>query len=62
MKLSLIDFAGFKTRDSFAGIGRDIALSLAKCGAEVVALTRSKADLDTLVVEVHDQSTCLILM
>ncbi|KXJ23654.1 L-xylulose reductase [Exaiptasia diaphana] len=33
------------------GIGRNIAKALVKCGAEVIALTRTQADLDSLVKE-----------
>ncbi|XP_030840291.1 L-xylulose reductase-like [Strongylocentrotus purpuratus] len=42
------------------GIGRGIAVALAKCGASVTALTRSQADLDTLKQEVPGIETiCL---
>lgn len=34
------------------GIGRATSLALARCGAEVTAVTRTKADLDSLVQEV----------
>lgn len=34
------------------GIGRATALALARCGSEVTAVTRTKADLDSLVQEV----------
>lgn len=34
------------------GIGRATALALARCGAEVVAVTRTLADLDSLLLEV----------
>lgn len=34
------------------GIGREIAQLLAKCGAQVVALSRTKADLDSLKEEI----------
>uniref|UniRef100_A0A8C3A3U2 Dicarbonyl/L-xylulose reductase n=1 Tax=Cyclopterus lumpus TaxID=8103 RepID=A0A8C3A3U2_CYCLU len=33
------------------GIGRDTALALARCGAKVTAVTRTQADLDSLVQE-----------
>ncbi|XP_072522837.1 L-xylulose reductase [Salminus brasiliensis] len=33
------------------GIGRATALALARCGAEVTAVTRTKADLESLVLE-----------
>ncbi|MBN3313482.1 DCXR reductase, partial [Atractosteus spatula] len=33
------------------GIGRETALALVNCGAEVIAVTRTQADLDTLVKE-----------
>ncbi|XP_049795327.1 D-erythrulose reductase-like [Schistocerca nitens] len=33
------------------GIGREVALSLARCGAQVVALSRTQHHLDTLVAE-----------
>ena len=35
------------------GIGREIALTLAQCGAEVVAVSRTKEDLDSLAAEVR---------
>ena len=35
------------------GIGRDIAVTLYKRGAQVVALSRTQADLDSLKVEVR---------
>lgn len=35
-----------------SGIGRATALALARCGAEVVAVTRTRADLDSLTQEV----------
>ncbi|XP_041473957.1 L-xylulose reductase-like [Lytechinus variegatus] len=42
------------------GIGRGIAVALAKCGASVTALTRSQADLDSLKKEVPGIETiCL---
>lgn len=41
-----------------AGIGRATALALAQCGAEVVAVTRTKADLDSLVEEVTALCSC----
>lgn len=37
---------------TLAGIGRATALALARGGAEVLAVTRTQADLDTLVQEV----------
>jgi L-xylulose reductase len=33
------------------GIGREIAVFLARCGAEVVAVSRQQADLDTLIAQ-----------
>ncbi|KXJ23646.1 L-xylulose reductase [Exaiptasia diaphana] len=33
------------------GMGRSTAIALAQCGAEVIALTRTQADLDSLVKE-----------
>jgi len=38
------------------GIGRATAKALVQCGAEVIALTRTQADLDTLVKEVGHQN------
>ena len=35
-----------------SGIGREVATMLVKCGAEVIALSRTQADLDTLRAEV----------
>ena len=35
----------------FIGIGRTTAKMLVKCGAEVIALSRTQADLDTLKTE-----------
>lgn len=37
---------------SCAGIGRAIAMKLALCGAETVAISRTQADLDSLKAEV----------
>lgn len=34
------------------GIGREIAMLLARCGAEVIALSRTQSDLDTLAGEI----------
>ena len=36
-----------------SGIGRATALALARCGAKVTAVTRTQADLNSLVQEVH---------
>ena len=36
-----------------SGIGRGISLKLAECGAKVVAVCRTKADLDSLKEEVQ---------
>ncbi|XP_071478331.1 L-xylulose reductase-like [Diadema antillarum] len=42
------------------GIGRGIAIALAKCGASVTAVTRSQADLDSLKAEIPSVETiCL---
>ena len=51
MKLS---FAGKRALVTGAGkgIGREIAVMLAECGARVVALTRSPSDLDSLAQEI----------
>ena len=38
----------------FPGIGRETAKFLAKYGAEVIALSRTKTDLDSLSLEVGD--------
>ena len=35
-----------------AGIGRAVAKALAQCGAEVIAFSRTQADLDSLKEEV----------
>lgn len=40
-----------------SGIGRATALALARCGAKVTAVTRTQADLNTLVQEVHPLHT-----
>lgn len=40
-----------------SGIGRATALALARCGAKVIAVTRTQADLDSLVQEVHKRFT-----
>jgi L-xylulose reductase len=42
------------------GIGRDIALKLVECGAKTVALSRTRADLDSLKAECPSIETCLI--
>lgn len=41
----------------FSGIGRATALALARCGAKVVAVTRTQADLNSLVQEVQQTHT-----
>ncbi|XP_036811945.1 L-xylulose reductase isoform X2 [Oncorhynchus mykiss] len=48
-----ISFAGKRAIVTGAGkgIGRATALALARCGAEVVAVTRTRADLDSLLLE-----------
>jgi NAD(P)-dependent dehydrogenase (short-subunit alcohol dehydrogenase family) len=40
------------------GIGREIAILLAEHGAEVVALSRTQADLDSLREEIHCEIIC----
>lgn len=35
------------------GIGREISVLLSKCGATVIALSRSQEDLDDLKKEIH---------
>jgi L-xylulose reductase len=40
------------------GIGREIAVVLTECGAEVVALSRTQADLDSLKAEIACQTIC----
>lgn len=40
------------------GIGRIIAIELAKCGADVIALTRTQADLDSLTKEFPNIRPC----
>lgn len=42
-----------------SGIGRATALALARCGAKVVAVTRTQADLNSLVEEVHTHTNNL---
>ena len=37
----------------FSGIGRGIAIRLAQCGAQVIALSRTQEDLDSLKQEVN---------
>ena len=37
----------------FTGIGRGIAIKLAECGARVVAISRTKEDLDSLKEQVY---------
>lgn len=44
---------GYLVFSVFSGIGRATALALVRCGAEVTAVTRTRADLDSLVLEVH---------
>ena len=39
-------------RSHFSGIGRCIAKELVKCGASVIALSKTAANLDTLKAEV----------
>lgn len=48
-----ITFAGKRAVVTGAGkgIGRSTALALARCGAEVIAVTRTQADLDSLLLE-----------
>ncbi|KAM9817464.1 L-xylulose reductase [Neosynchiropus ocellatus] len=48
-----LSFAGKRALVTGAGkgIGRATALALTKCGAKVIAVTRTQADLDTLVQE-----------
>lgn len=36
-----------------AGIGKATALALVSCGAKVIAVTRTQADLDVLIKQVH---------
>lgn len=49
-----IDFTGKRALVTGAGkgIGREIVHVLAECGAEVVALSRTQADLDSLKAEI----------
>ncbi|XP_068439606.1 L-xylulose reductase isoform X1 [Clinocottus analis] len=48
-----VSFAGKRALVTGAGkgIGRDTALALARCGAKVTAVTRTQADLDSLLQE-----------
>ncbi|TWW81784.1 L-xylulose reductase [Takifugu flavidus] len=55
-----ISFAGYRAMVTGAGkgmfyhsgIGRATTLALAHCGAKVVAVTRSQADLNSLLLEI----------
>ena len=49
-----LDFSGKRALVTGAGkgIGRDTAKALVECGAEVIALSRTQSDLDSLKVEV----------
>lgn len=42
---------------SSTGIGRAVVKALAQCGAEVVAFSRTQADLDSLKTEVWDTTS-----
>lgn len=48
-----ISFSGKRALVTGAGkgIGRDVSKSLYACGAEVIAVSRTQSDLDTLVQE-----------
>lgn len=41
----------------YSGIGRATSLALARCGAKVVAVTRTQADLNSLLQEVYPPNT-----
>ena len=41
------------------GIGRAVVKALAQCGAEVIAFSRTQADLDSLKQEVCVQCSCI---
>lgn len=54
-----IDFTGKKVVVTGAGkgIGKDICLLLASLGAHVIAISRTKADLDALAKEINGCTT-----
>ncbi len=43
------------------GIGRDVAIALAEAGADVVAISRSSADLESLKAEIGQHITCTVI-
>ena len=55
MQKFAFDFVAFLGSLSiyYIGIGRGIAIKLAECGAQVVAISRTPADLDSLRVKVR---------
>eukprot|EP01111_Echinosteliopsis_oligospora_P004012 TRINITY_DN1632_c0_g1_i3.p1 TRINITY_DN1632_c0_g1~~TRINITY_DN1632_c0_g1_i3.p1 ORF type:complete len:246 (+),score=67.92 TRINITY_DN1632_c0_g1_i3:97-834(+) len=55
-----VDFTGKRALVTGAGkgIGREVAIALSKCGAKVVVISRTKADLDSLSQEIPCETIC----
>lgn len=47
-KITLLPFTSVRCK----GIGRATCIALGKCGAQVIGLTRTQSDLDSLKIEV----------